>query len=128
MLRRKTQPASSLESEIRDSFGLVNLNCEKFQLTPVSSEYLRLKIQELHLVASLDELKALAREEQRRIREQMREEERVRKEYDRVINEAQREEQLLHRAIEQARQEVEFSSAKQRAENERKLEIGRAHV
>ncbi len=121
VLRRKTQPASSLESEIRDSFGLVNLNCEKFQLTPVSSEYLRLKIQELHLVASLDELKALAREEQRRIREQMREEERVRKEYDRVINEAQREEQLLHRAIEQARQEVEFSSAKQRAENERKL-------
>lgn len=121
LLRLKSQPAALLEIEVRDAFGFVNLHCEKFQLTPIASEYLRLKLQELHLASSLHELKALSREEQRRIREQMKEEERARKEYDRVIRETQREEELLRRAIEQATKEVEYSTARERAENERKL-------
>lgn len=61
------------------------------------------------------------REEQRRIQEQIREEEKARKEYERAIREAQRDEESLKRALEKARLEVAQASADQRAKYEAQM-------
>lgn len=120
--RLKKVPVEQLENEVRDAFGRLNLVCEKLHITRISSDYLKLKIEELRLASAVNHLRTLAREEQRRIREQMRDEQKARAEYERVLRETEKEEDMLRRAIEVAQQEVQASNARERAENERKLE------
>ena len=62
----------------------------------------------------MQELRLKEREEQRRIKEQMREEEKARREYERAMQEAQREEEVIKRALEKARLEAEQANAEQK--------------
>lgn len=73
----------------------------------LTSEFLELKLKELHLVHEYQEKKQAEAEEQRAIREQMREEERAQRELERAQAEAEREEQRYFAALEKARREVE---------------------
>lgn len=78
-----------------DKFGK-NFRCE------ISKEFFELKIQELHLIYEYQETLEAEREEQRAIKEQIREEDKARKEAERVEREADAEskryEELLSRA------------------------------
>ncbi|MCD0157776.1 DUF4041 domain-containing protein [Deinococcus sp. 6GRE01] len=69
--------------------------------------FLELKLQELRLVHEYHEKRQIEAEEQRAIREQMREEERAQKELDRALADAEREEQRYEVALERARRDVE---------------------
>jgi phage-related minor tail protein len=61
------------------------------------------------------------REEQKRIKEQIREEEKARKEYERAIREAAKEEETLKKAMEKARMQIEQATAEQRDKYEQQL-------
>jgi hypothetical protein len=67
------------------------------------------------------ELREREREEQRRIKEQMREEEKVRRELERAIEDAQREQAAIQTALEQARKEADKATAGQRAKLESQI-------
>ncbi len=97
--------AVSLEDRITRSFHAINKMGEPHH-AEISPEYLELKIDELHLAHEYAEKRQLEKEEQRELREQMREEECARKELEKAITTAQAEEDRYERALEKARQEV----------------------
>ncbi len=119
--RVKHDNYGTLAQEIRDSYSLVNLNGEAFRNARIHPAYLDSRLNELKWAVVAQELKLKEREEQRRIQEQIREEERARKDYERALREAAREEELLRQAMEKARAEAEKASAGDKAAFEQKL-------
>ena len=80
------------------------------------------RLDELKWAAVAQQLKLDEREEQKRIKDQIREEEKARKEYERAIREAAKEEELIRKAIEKAQEQMGHATAQQRANYERQLE------
>lgn len=113
--------AGTLEQEIRDAFSLVNLNGEAFRNARIEPEYLDARLTELKWAVVAQELKVREREEQRRIREQIREEEKARREYEKAIREAQKEESSLKKVIEQTRADAEKAGSERRLQLEQKI-------
>lgn len=104
-----------LEQKIKDSFYIVNNNGKAFRNAEITSDYLNSRLDELKWAVIVQELKWQEKEEQRLIREQIREEEKARREYEKAIKEADREEQLLKKLIEKAQNEVQKASEEEKA-------------
>ena len=107
----------AIEKRIRSLYDAINKlgrtnNCE------ISYSFSELKIQELKLVHEYHEKKQAIIEEQRQIREQMRDEELARREIEKAILEAEREEARYQKALQRAREEIEKATG----ENYIKLE------
>lgn len=111
----------TLEQKIRDAFQLVNNNGKAFRDAVITQEYLTARLSELKWAIVAQELKWQEQEEQRMIREQIREEEKARREFERAIKEAQKEEETLKRLIEKAQKEVSLATDEQKAKFEEKL-------
>ncbi|HZY74209.1 MAG TPA: GIY-YIG nuclease family protein, partial [Edaphobacter sp.] len=80
------------------------------------------RLAELKWAAIVQQLRQDEKEEQRRIKEQIREEEKARREYERALKEAARDEELLRRAMEKALQKVQQATDAQKAVYERQLQ------
>jgi len=119
--RVKYDNAGTLEQQIRDAYTLVNHNGRAFRSAAISEDFLQARLTELKWATVAQELKLRDDEEQRRIREQIREEEKVRKECERAIRDAEKEEDVLKKAIEKVRKETEKASDDQREAFEIKL-------
>jgi hypothetical protein len=113
--RTKHDNYGTLEQEIRDAFNLVNLNGNAFRDARILPGYRDARLAELKWATVVQELKIKAKEEQRRIQEQIREEEKVRREQERAIREAQDKEDAIKVALDKARLEAEKSNVEQRA-------------
>jgi hypothetical protein len=116
--RTKHDNYGTLEQEIRDAFSLVNLNGKAFRDARILPAYLDTRLAELKWAVVVQELRQQEREEQRRIKEQMREEEKARREYERALKESEQEEAIIKMALEKARHEAEQANAEQRAKFE----------
>lgn len=103
-----------LEQKIKDSFYIVNNNGKAFRNAEITNDYLNSRLDELKWAVIVQELKWQEKEEQRLIREQIREEEKARREYEKAIKDAEREEQLLKKLIEKAQNEVQKASAEEK--------------
>lgn len=110
-----------LEQKIKDAFYVVNSNGKAFRNAEITSEYLNSRLDELKWAVITQELKWQEKEEQRLIREQIREEEKARREYEKAIREAEKEEQLLKKLIEQAQKEVEKANEEEKSKFQEKL-------
>ena len=119
--RVRNDNAGKLEQEIKDAFILVNYNGKAFREAQVSPGYLASRLNELKWAAIAQQLKLEEREEQRRIKEQIREEEKARREYERAIREAARDEDLLRKAMEKAQSQIAQASEEQKAKYEAQL-------
>ena len=113
--RTKHDNYGTLEQEVRDAFSLVNLNGLAFRDARILPAYLDARLAELKWAVVVQELRLRAREEQRRIQEQMREEEKVRREQERAIKEAQEKEEAIEQALAKVRLEAEHATAQERA-------------
>lgn len=120
--RVKNDNAGKLEQEIRDAFTLVNFNGKAFRDARVTEEYMNSRLEELKWAAIAQQLKLEDREEQRRIKEQIREEEKARREYERAMREAAKDEEMLHKAMEKAQKQIDQASAEQKAKYELQLQ------
>jgi len=119
--RTKQDNYGKLEQEIRDAFTLVNAHGEAFRNARITETYLTSRLEELKWATIAMEIKDREKEEQRAIKERIREEERARKEFERAIKEAEREEEVVKKAIEKARKEIEAADGEKRAMYEAKL-------
>jgi hypothetical protein len=99
--RVKSDNYGTLEKEIVDAFELVNPR-EPFKDARVTHAYRDARIAELKWACAVQELKRIDMEEQRAIRERIRDEERARREQEREIKKAAEE----ARKIEQERERV----------------------
>lgn len=121
--RSKNDNFGTLDQEIRDAFSMVNLNGKAFRDARILPSYLEARLAELKWAVVVQELRHKEREEQRRIKEQMREEEKARREYERAIQEAEQEESSIKRALDKARSEVEQATVEQRAKFEQEIAL-----
>ena len=97
---------TSIENRIHSAYNAINKLGES-QNCQITWDYLDLKIDELCLVHEYQEKLQFEKEEQRRVREQMREEERAQRELEKAQQEAEKEEERYQKALDKARQEVE---------------------
>ena len=105
-----------MEARIDKAFEMIN-GLAQVQQCSIARDYLQLKLAELHLVHEYEEKVQEEKEEQRRIREQMREEEIAQRELEKARADAEKEEQQYERALAKARDEVE------RAAGEKQLKL-----
>jgi hypothetical protein len=113
----------TLQQQIRDAFALVNHNGVAFRNARISAAYLDARLAELRWAATTQELRIQERDEQRRIKEKLREEEKARREFERAIREAAKEEEVLKRAMEKAEQQLAKASDAQRVKFEEQLAL-----
>ena len=95
-----------MEARIRKAWQMIN-SLAQVQQCEITQPYLNLKLEELFLVHEYQEKLQAEKEEQRRIREQMREEEIAQRELEKVRQEAERDEKRYGEALRKAREEVE---------------------
>ncbi|WP_312287515.1 GIY-YIG nuclease family protein [Chryseobacterium gleum] len=111
-----------LKQKMDDAFQLVNFNGQAFRNARISEVYHSARIEELRWAVVAQELKWQEQEEQRQIREQIREEERARKDYEKAMKEAEKEEQTLKRLIEKAESQVARANEEQKILFQQQLE------
>lgn len=111
----------TLEQKTRDAYSLVNHLGAAFRSARITSVYLDARLDELKWGAVVNELKLQEREEQRRIKEQIREEEKARREYEKAIKDAAKEEDTIRKAMEKAQQAIAQASEEQKAKYEAQL-------
>jgi len=119
--RVKHDNVGTLEQEMRDAFTLVNFNGKAFRDARITEEFLAARIEELKWASIAQQLRLEEREEQRRIKEQLREEEKARREYENAIKDAAREEEIIRKAMEKAQRQIEHATAEQRVKFEQQL-------
>ncbi|MGI0485740.1 DUF4041 domain-containing protein [Pantanalinema rosaneae CENA516] len=111
VMKVKYNNVQTMENRIRKTYEELNklsqtTHCE------ISASYLNLKLQELWLTHEYQEKKYEEQEEQRIIREQMREEEKAIRELEKARLEAEREEARYQEALEKARKDIESATGK----------------
>lgn len=105
-----------LEQRIKDSYRLVNLNGTACGNAVIKQDFLDLRLTELRLAATIQKLKSDEKEEQRRIREQIRDEEKARRDYEKALKETAREEELIKKAMEKLRAEFQTANEEEKLE------------
>ena len=110
-----------LEQELNDAFSVVNYGGKPFREARITDEYLQVRLAELKWATIVLELKRQEQEEQRAIREQIREEEKARREYEKAIREAARDEEVLRKAMAKAQAQIAAATEEQRARYEAQL-------
>jgi len=87
----KAENVGILQQKIQDAFTLVNSYGHTFGDTRITLSYLKARLSELQWAAVAQQLRLDEKEEQRRLREQMREDEKVRREIEKAQKDAARE-------------------------------------
>ena len=119
--RVKEDNVGTLGQKVQDAFALVNMNGRAFRNARILDGFLKARLEELRWAAAAQELKNREKEEQRRIKDQMREEEKARREYERAIRDAEKEEEAIKKAIERVQNEVAKANDEQRQRYEAQL-------
>lgn len=119
--RVKNDNVGKLEREIKDAYTVVNYNGKAFREAIINEEYLTSRLEELKWAVVVQQLKLDEKEEQRRIREQIREEEKARKEFERAIKEAEKEEDILRKAMEKIQSQLGQANEEQKAKYEKQV-------
>lgn len=117
----KTNNVGKLHQKIVDAYILVNRLGTAFRNTHITEEYLNARLHELRWAVACVALKEKEREEQRRIKERIREEERARREYEKAIRDAEKQEEAIRKAIQKATAQLEKANEEQRAKYEEQL-------
>ncbi|MBN1773818.1 MAG: DUF4041 domain-containing protein [Deltaproteobacteria bacterium] len=110
-----------LEQKIKDAFGLVNFHGRAFRDARIRPEYLQARLGELRWATIVHELKLKEREEQRQIKERIREEEKAQREFERAMKDAEKEEDMLRKAMDKVQRDVAKASDEQKAKYEQQL-------
>jgi hypothetical protein len=118
----KTDNAGTLRQKIKDSFALVNQHGAAFRNARITSEYLDARLAELDAAARFQQLLKAEQEQQRAIREKMREEAKAQREFEAAQKEAAREEERARKAYEDAKRKVDAASVEERAALEAKMQ------
>lgn len=122
ILKVKYNNFDRIRDRIYSTYTKINKlgNTQNFNINP---DFLDLKIKELHLVHEYQMKLEAEKEEQRQIREQMREEQRAQKELERAQKEAEREEARYQKALEKVREELLQATGEKQTQLEKEIEL-----
>jgi hypothetical protein len=122
LAKAKVDNFGTLYQQLVDAAALVNMNGRAFRNARISAAYLEARVEELRWAVVVHELREREKEEQRRIKEQIREEEKARREFERAQKEAAKEEDAIRRAMDRARSEIAQATDAQREKYEAQLQ------
>lgn len=122
LARAKDDNFGTLRQEILDAFTLVNANGAAFRNARILPTYRDARVEELQWATVAQELKLREREEQRAIKERIREEERAQREFERAMKEVAKEEEMLRKAMEKVQKQVAQATEEERAKYEAQLQ------
>lgn len=111
----------TLAQQIQDAYAEVNHLGKPFRDARINYEYLQARLEELRWATIARELKLKEREEQRLIKEQIREEEKARRDFEKAQRDAAKQEDLIQKAIDKVQQQAAKASAEQQAAFEQQL-------
>jgi hypothetical protein len=111
----------TLAQQINDAYARVNHLGKPFRDARITPEYLQARLEELRWATVAHELKLKEREEQRLIREQIREEEKAGREFEKAQRDAAKQEETIQNAIDKVQQQAAKASEEQRAVFEEQL-------
>ncbi|MCT4604306.1 MAG: DUF4041 domain-containing protein, partial [Marinifilum sp.] len=114
LTRVKHDNYGKLEQEIKDAYSVVNYHGKAFRNARIKREFLNQRLEELTWAVQVHLLRIQEREEQKRIKEAIREEERARREYEKAQREAAKEEKLLQDAMRKAQEQLEQANQEER--------------
>ena len=97
--------ADKMEAKLETAYNAVNKLADSYRIT-INRHYFKLKLDELRLMFEYQMKLKAEKDEQRRIQEQIREEERAQKEIDRALKEADDEEERYSKALDRAKKEI----------------------
>lgn len=120
--RAKIENHGTLSQEIQDAAAIVNYNGSAFRNAQISKSYINARINELLWTVRVNKIREQEKEEQKAIKEKIREEERARKEYERALKEADREEELVRKALEKAHTLLAKANNEQREKYELQIQ------
>ena len=112
----------AMGKRIRTAFDAINAITEKYDFCKLNTRYLDLRVQELQLVYEWEEAKQREKEEQAKIREQMREEEKAAREAEKAQQQADKEEAKYQELLHKVEQEVLQASEKDKVKLNSKIE------
>jgi multidrug efflux pump subunit AcrA (membrane-fusion protein) len=115
IVKVKYNNIKTMENRIKKAYGDLN-KLSQTTRCEITSSFLNLKLQELWLTHEYQEKKYQELEEQRIIREQMREEEKALREIEIAKQDAEKEERRYQEALEKARRDVETLTGKAQEE------------
>ena len=118
----KADNFGTLRQRIIDAYATVNMNGRAFRGAKILQVYCDARIDELRWACVAYELREKEREEQRRIKEQIREEEKARRDFERAQREVAKEEEIIRKAMERAQREFAGAGEEQRAKYEAQLQ------
>jgi len=118
----KAENFGTLRQQIIDAYALVNKNGRAFRDAKVLQAFCDARIDELRWACVAYELREKEREEQRRIKEQIREEEKARRDFERAQREVAKEEETIRKAMEIAQRQFAVAGDEQRAKYETQLQ------
>lgn len=110
-----------LLQKLKDAYRIVNYNGQSFRNARIEERYFDVIDRQLRLAVIVHELKKKDREEQRAIREQMREEERAKREYEKALKESMKQERLIAKALKEAEAKMKQASLAERIKYEQQL-------
>jgi hypothetical protein len=119
MSKVKHDNYGKLQQSLKDAFRLVNHNGKAFRNARITDRYYKVILEQLKLAVTVHEIKKQDLQEQREIREAIREEEKARRDFERARKEAEKEEKML----EKARKEIEAKLLKVADEDRAKFEL-----
>ena len=119
--RVKFDNHGTLSQQIRDAFAIVNEGGKPFRNARIEPAYLAARLDELKWGVTAQELRKEEVEEQKRLREQVREEEKARRDIERAQKEAAKEEDIIRKAMGKAQAEAAKASEEQRGVFEAQL-------
>jgi Domain of unknown function (DUF4041)/Meiotically up-regulated gene 113 len=111
VVKVKYNNAQTMENRIKKTYDDLN-KLSQATHCHITSGFLALKLQELWLTHEYQERKYQEQEEQRIIREQMRDEGKLLREFEKAQQDAEREENRYQEALEKARRDVESATGK----------------
>jgi hypothetical protein len=110
-----------LKKKLIDIYKHINFQGTYLYYTKITEQYLESKIQILEWTVAIEEINQRRKEEQRIIKERMREEIKVQREFERSVREAAKEEEKLRKLMETIKREREAATEEQRSKNEPRL-------
>ncbi|NKE69956.1 DUF4041 domain-containing protein [Candidatus Manganitrophus noduliformans] len=111
---------TKMEERIKKAFEAIN-DLGSIMKMSITSEYLKVCLDELRLEYELEEKKYQEQEEQRAIRERLREEEKAQWEFEKAQREAEQDELRYQKSLDKARAEVASATGKELADLNEKI-------
>jgi len=103
-----------LLQQLKDAFQLVNHNGKAFRDTHIKDRFFRTVVERLKMAVAVQELRKIDIEEQRQIKQAMREEELARREYEKARKQAEKEEKMFQAAIKEAQKNLAIANLEER--------------